>query len=165
MGASFRNVGEITELAGCDYLTIAPKLLEELKNSSEPVPKKLDASKPDGEKMEKVSYLDDEAKFRWAMFEDTMAFDKLHEGIRGFAKDGTSPCVLSRVLLTSVRSDPQGHDQGQVLISSRRSKWIYCRRVIGRMHLCLSCCLLFRDLLRFPDKVHIHKVLQSTDAS
>jgi transaldolase len=88
MGASFRNVGEITELAGCDYLTIAPKLLEELKNSSEPVPKKLDASKVDGEKMEKVSYLDDESKFRWAMFEDTMAFDKLHEGIRGFAKDG-----------------------------------------------------------------------------
>jgi transaldolase len=38
--------------------------------------------------MEKVSYLDDESKFRWAMFEDTMAFDKLHEGIRGFAKDG-----------------------------------------------------------------------------
>jgi len=88
MGASFRNVGEITELAGCDYLTIAPKLLEELKNSSEPVPKKLDASKPSGEKMEKVSYLDDESKFRWALFEDNMAFDKLHEGIRGFAKDG-----------------------------------------------------------------------------
>jgi len=88
MGASFRNVGEITELAGCDYLTIAPKLLEELKNSSEPVPKKLDASNVSGEKMEKVSYLDDEAKFRWAMFEDAMAFDKLHEGIRGFAKDG-----------------------------------------------------------------------------
>jgi transaldolase len=88
MGASFRNKGEITELAGCDYLTIAPKLLEELKNSNEPVPKKLDASNVGGEKIEKVSYLDDEAKFRWALFEDTMAFDKLHEGIRGFAKDG-----------------------------------------------------------------------------
>jgi transaldolase len=88
MGASFRNVGEITELAGCDYLTIAPKLLEELKNSSEPVPKKLDASNVSGEKIEKVSYLDDESKFRWALFEDNMAFDKLHEGIRGFAKDG-----------------------------------------------------------------------------
>jgi len=130
MGASFRNVGEITELAGCDYLTIAPKLLEELKNSSEPVPKKLDASKVDGEKMEKVSYLDDEAKFRWAMFEDTMAFDKLHEGIRGFAKDGASPYPLSVRLLTSDRSDPQGHDQEQVLIGSRRRKWIYCRREI-----------------------------------
>jgi transaldolase len=92
MGASFRNVGEITELAGCDYLTIAPKLLEELKNSSEPVPKKLDASNVSGEKIEKVSYLDDESKFRWALFEDNMAFDKLHEGIRGFAKDGK--CLL-----------------------------------------------------------------------
>lgn len=132
MGASFRNVGEITELAGCDYLTIAPKLLEELKNSSEPVPKKLDASKVDGEKMEKVSYLDDEAKFRWAMFEDTMAFDKLHEGIRGFAKDGTSLISLGvKNLLTEIRSVPQGHDQGQVLISSRRrNEWIYCRKVI-----------------------------------
>lgn len=88
MGASFRNVGEIRALAGCDYLTIAPKLLEELKNSNEPVPKKLDASDAKAEKYEKVSYLDDEAKFRWALFEDAMAFDKLHEGIRGFAKDG-----------------------------------------------------------------------------
>jgi hypothetical protein len=69
-----------------------------------------------------------------------MAFDKLHEGIRGFAKDGTSLSSLSRYLLMSIRSDPQGHDQGQVLISSRRSKWIYCRRMIGRMHLCLSAC-------------------------
>jgi transaldolase len=88
MGASFRNSGEIKALAGCDYLTIAPKLLEELKNSSDPVPKKLDASDASAQKLEKVSYLDDEAKFRWALFEDAMAFDKLHEGIRGFAKDG-----------------------------------------------------------------------------
>lgn len=88
MGASFRNVGEIKALAGCDYLTIAPKLLEELKNSNEDVPKKLDAKSANNAKMDKVSYLGDEAKFRWALFEDTMAFDKLHEGIRGFAKDG-----------------------------------------------------------------------------
>lgn len=88
MGASFRNVGEIKALAGCDYLTIAPKLLEELKNSNDAVPKKLDASDASAEKLEKVSYLDDEAKFRWALFDDAMAFDKLHEGIRGFAKDG-----------------------------------------------------------------------------
>lgn len=90
MGASFRNIGEIKALAGCDYLTIAPKLLEELKNSTDDVPKKLDASSASNAKMDKVSYLDDEAKFRWALFEDTMAFDKLHEGIRGFAKDGES---------------------------------------------------------------------------
>ncbi|RSH90540.1 sedoheptulose-7-phosphate:D-glyceraldehyde-3- phosphate transaldolase [Saitozyma podzolica] len=87
MGASFRNTGEIKALAGCDFLTIAPKLLEELKNSTEPVPKQLDAS-ASTEKVEKVSFVDDEAKFRWELFQDAMAFDKLHEGIRGFAKDG-----------------------------------------------------------------------------
>jgi transaldolase len=87
MGASFRNTGEIKALAGCDFLTIAPKLLEELKNSTEPVPKQLEASSA-GEKIEKVSFVDDEAKFRWELFQDAMAFDKLHEGIRGFAKDG-----------------------------------------------------------------------------
>jgi len=90
MGASFRNIGEITELAGCDYLTIAPKLLEELKNSNEPVPKKLEASSASQDKIEKVSFVDNEAAFRWELFDDAMAFDKLHEGIRGFAKDGNA---------------------------------------------------------------------------
>jgi hypothetical protein len=130
MGASFRNIGEITELAGCDYLTIAPKLLEELKNSSEDVPKKLDASKVDGEKMEKVSYLDDESKFRWALFEDNMAFDKLHEGIRGFAKDGMSFVLTCKNPADRDRSVPQGHDQGQVLNCSKR------RRKTGRRAVC-----------------------------
>ncbi|WWD06015.1 transaldolase [Kwoniella europaea PYCC6329] len=88
MGASFRNIGEITALAGCDYLTIAPKLLDELAKSNDAVPKKLDAKDADSAPIDKVSYLDDEAKFRWALFEDQMAFEKLHEGIRGFAKDG-----------------------------------------------------------------------------
>jgi len=88
MGASFRNVGDIKALAGCDYLTIAPKLLEELKNSSDPVPKKLESESASQDKMEKTSFINDEAHFRWTLFEDTMAFDKLHEGIRGFAKDG-----------------------------------------------------------------------------
>ncbi|WVQ80986.1 transaldolase [Cryptococcus sp. DSM 104549] len=100
MGASFRNTGEIAALAGCDFLTIAPKLLEELAKSEEPLPKKLDASST-GEKLEKVSFLDDEAKFRWALFEDTMAFDKLHEGIRGFAKDGAA---LKDVLITKLKA-------------------------------------------------------------
>ena len=88
MGASFRNVGEITALAGCDYLTIAPKLLEELKNSDAAVPKKLDAASANQDKQEKVSFIDNETAFRWALFADQMAFEKLHEGIRGFAKDG-----------------------------------------------------------------------------
>lgn len=90
MGASFRNVGEITALAGCDYLTIAPKLLEELKNSTEPVPKKLESESANNDKMEKVSYIDDEASFRWQLFDEQMAFEKLHEGIRGFSKDGAA---------------------------------------------------------------------------
>ncbi|WWC57984.1 transaldolase [Kwoniella dejecticola CBS 10117] len=88
MGASFRNVGEITALAGCDYLTIAPKLLEELAKSNDAVPKKLDAKDASAAPIDKVSYLNDELKFKWALFEDQMAFEKLHEGIRGFAKDG-----------------------------------------------------------------------------
>ena len=54
------------------------------------MPKKLDAANANEDKIEAVSYIDDEAKFRWALFDDTMAFDKLHEGIRGFAKDGES---------------------------------------------------------------------------
>jgi len=90
MGASFRNVGEIKALAGCDYLTIAPKFLEELKNSTDPVPKKLESESAHEASQDKVSYVDDEAKFRWVLFEDAMAFEKLHEGIRGFAKDGAS---------------------------------------------------------------------------
>ncbi|KAL1409591.1 Transaldolase [Vanrija albida] len=91
MGASFRNVGEIKALAGVDYLTIAPKLLEELKSSNEPVPKKLSVEKAGAEDpVEKVSFINDEPSFRWELFQDQMAFDKLHEGIRGFAKDGNT---------------------------------------------------------------------------
>ncbi|KAG8893303.1 sedoheptulose-7-phosphate:D-glyceraldehyde-3- phosphate transaldolase [Tulasnella sp. 403] len=89
MGASFRNTGEIKALSGVDFLTISPSLLEELKNSSEPVPKKLsseDAAK--NEPIPKVSYIDNEPEFRWALLEDQMAFDKLHEGIKKFAEDG-----------------------------------------------------------------------------
>jgi len=89
MGASFRNVGEIKSLAGVDFLTIAPTLLEELKNSTEPVPKKLSAE--DAHKAElipKVSYIDNESDFRWELLQDSMAFDKLHEGIKKFAEDG-----------------------------------------------------------------------------
>ncbi|KAG7876925.1 hypothetical protein KL905_005214 [Ogataea polymorpha] len=87
MGASFRNVGEITALAGCDYLTIAPKLLEELMNSKQPVPKVLDASAAQSCSEEKVSYIDDEAKFRFLLNEDAMATEKLSEGIRKFSAD------------------------------------------------------------------------------
>lgn len=91
MGASFRNVGEIKALAGCDYLTIAPKLLEELRNSKDEVKQVLSAAQAEkDEKIPKVSFINDEPKFRWELFADQMAFEKLHEGIRGFAKDGNT---------------------------------------------------------------------------
>jgi len=90
MGASFRNIKEIESLAGVDFLTIAPKLLEELKNKSDPVPKRLSAEEAisSAEKIPKVSYLNNEPDFRWELLEDKMAFDKLHEGIAKFAEDG-----------------------------------------------------------------------------
>jgi transaldolase len=87
MGASFRSVGEITELAGCDYLTIAPNLLEALYNSNEPVPKKLDASDAASVNIEKKSYLHDEPTFRFDFNEEQMAVEKLREGISKFAAD------------------------------------------------------------------------------
>lgn len=87
MGASFRNTGEIKALAGCDFLTVAPKLLEELMNSSEDVPKVLDASSALSLDATKVSYIDNESEFRFLLNEDAMATEKLAQGIRGFAKD------------------------------------------------------------------------------
>jgi len=90
MGASFRNVGEITELAGCDYLTISPNLLEDLYNSTDPVPKKLDASGAQSLDIPKKSYLNDEATFRFDFNEEQMAVEKLREGISKFAADAVT---------------------------------------------------------------------------
>ena len=87
MGASFRNIGEITELAGCDYLTIAPNLLEQLYNSQDSVPKKLKSEDASSLELEKKSYLKNEAAFRFDFNEDTMAVHKLSEGISKFAAD------------------------------------------------------------------------------
>jgi len=87
MGASFRNTGEITELAGCDYLTISPNLLEELLNSNEAVPKKLDASGAASLNIERKTYINDEPTFRFDFNEDQMAVEKLREGISKFAAD------------------------------------------------------------------------------
>ncbi|TGZ82862.1 transaldolase [Ascodesmis nigricans] len=87
MGASFRNTGEVTELAGCDYLTISPNLLEELFNSEEKVPKKLSSEDAKTLDIEKKSYVDNEAEFRFALNEDAMATEKLSDGIRKFAAD------------------------------------------------------------------------------
>jgi len=85
MGASFRNKEEIIELAGCDRLTIAPALLEQLQASADPVVKKLDASAAESMEIEKIDA--SESNFRWMMNEDAMATEKLAEGIRNFAAD------------------------------------------------------------------------------
>jgi len=90
MGASFRSVGEVTELAGCDYLTIAPNLLEALYNSTDSVPKKLDASGASSLNIEKKSYLANEADFRFDFNEEQMAVEKLREGISKFAADAVT---------------------------------------------------------------------------
>jgi transaldolase len=85
MGASFRNTGQIRELAGCDLLTISPELLEELRGSGEPVERKLDAAQAAGEEIARIGH--DEKTFRWLLNEDAMATDKLADGIRRFAAD------------------------------------------------------------------------------
>jgi len=85
MGASFRSIDEIKELAGCDLLTISPTLLEELKTSTNPLPKKLDREKAIGLSMEKIEL--DEKLFRLHLNSDPMATEKLSEGIRLFIKD------------------------------------------------------------------------------
>ncbi len=85
MGASFRNVGQITELAGCDLLTISPDLLEKLQNSTETVTRKLDATAAQAAKLERVPC--DEKSFRFLLNEDAMATEKTAEGIRKFAAD------------------------------------------------------------------------------
>ncbi len=86
MGASFRNLGEITELAGCDLLTISPQLLEELMTAQGTLPLKLDASKAEANCTEPKIPID-EKSFRWMLNEDQMATEKLSDGIRAFTAD------------------------------------------------------------------------------
>ena len=90
MGASFRNTGEITELAGCDYLTISPNLLESLYNSTEAVPQKLNAADASNLDIKKREYLNNEAQFRFDFNEEAMAVEKLREGISKFAADAVT---------------------------------------------------------------------------
>lgn len=84
MGASFRNMGEICELAGCDLLTISPKLLAELQNSEGELPLKLSVEKAQQMEIEKITV--DKATFDKMHSEDRMAKEKLEEGIQGFTK-------------------------------------------------------------------------------
>jgi transaldolase len=83
MGASFRNTSEILELAGCDRLTIAPALLEELANTDA----ELDVKLVDKGAIQPAPEAMTENEFRWDMNEDAMATEKLAEGIRNFTKD------------------------------------------------------------------------------
>jgi transaldolase len=85
MGASFRSKGEVLELAGCDLLTISPELLGELKNSADPVTRKLSPQTSTNPKLARIAL--DEKTFRWMMNESAMATEKLAEGIRTFAAD------------------------------------------------------------------------------
>ena len=85
MGASFRNVGQITALAGCDLLTISPELLAQLAASDAPLERALDAAGSAALDLPVMNF--DEARFRYALNEDAMATEKLAEGIRAFAAD------------------------------------------------------------------------------
>jgi transaldolase len=85
MGASFRNTGQIRELAGCDCLTISPELMKELSESTQPLERKLDPEKAKLAKVEKLKL--DEKKFRWMLNDNAMAYEKTGEGIRKFAAD------------------------------------------------------------------------------
>jgi transaldolase len=98
MGASFRNIGEIRELAGCDLLTISPELLAELDGNTEDLPKKLDAEKSKSLPIEKISI--DKATFDKMHAADRMATDKLKEGIEGFSKalEGLEQLLASRLV-------------------------------------------------------------------
>ena len=85
MGASFRNMGQIIQLAGCDLLTISPTLLNELSLSTGTLKAQLTPESAKESKLEKMSV--DEKTFRWMLNEDAMATEKLAEGIRNFTKD------------------------------------------------------------------------------
>lgn len=85
MGASFRNIGQIRELAGCDALTISPELMKELSESSDPLPRKLDPQKAKSANVQRLEL--DEKKFRYLLNDNAMASEKTAEGIRKFAAD------------------------------------------------------------------------------
>jgi transaldolase len=96
MGASFRNIGQITALAGCDLLTISPELLAQLAASEAPLVQALKADAAKAMDIPAISY--NEAAFRLALNQDAMATEKLAEGIRGFVADAVK---LDQLLLAA----------------------------------------------------------------
>jgi transaldolase len=85
LGASFRNIGQIIKLAGCDLLTIPPHLLSELENNQDVLVRKLDPEKAKATDIQKINL--DPKDFRWMQNEDAMAVEKFSEGIRSFIAD------------------------------------------------------------------------------
>jgi len=85
MGASFRNTGQIVELAGCDCLTISPELMKELSESNQLLERKLDPEKAKQAKVERLKL--NEKTFRYMLNDNAMATEKTAEGIRKFAAD------------------------------------------------------------------------------
>jgi len=104
MGASFRNLDEIVELAGCDLLTIAPNLLEALQNTRGTLVRKLDPARAASQSIERIAM--NEERFRTLHAEDRMASDKLSEGIEGFSK----AIVALERLLESRLAELQGRE-------------------------------------------------------
>ncbi len=98
MGASFRNVGEIQELAGCDLLTISPELMGKLSESNEPLERKLDPARAKNAEVKRLEL--DEKKFRYLVNDDAMATEKTAEGIRKFAADIVK---LEKVIAEKIR--------------------------------------------------------------
>jgi len=85
MGASFRSKEEVLELSGCDFLTVSPKLLQELSKSTDPIPRKLDCEKAKSMDLKQIHL--DEKGFRWLHGTDPCGTAKLAEGIVKFAED------------------------------------------------------------------------------
>jgi transaldolase len=111
MGASFRNLGEITELAGCDLLTISPQLLDQLTSQQADLPRKLDPAKAATLTIEKLTV--DEATFRSMHASNPMATEKLDEGIKGFSKALESLEAFLANRLAQL-------DQGEIMVTHAR---------------------------------------------
>jgi transaldolase len=105
MGASFRNIGEITELAGCDLLTISPALLAELDKTQAELPRKLDPAKAKAMDIQKIPM--DKATFDKMHAEDRMAHDKLKEGIEGFSKALVNLETILAQRITEMEHQPE----------------------------------------------------------
>ena len=129
MGASFRNTGQIAELAGCDLLTISPKLLKELAESDKPLTRKLDPEKAKASSIERVPT--DEKSFRFLLNEDAMATEKTADGIR---------LCSSRISSRSTNSSPKRSAPRPRRARLRTAKFSAKSRPRGRL---FRWCVIF----------------------